>query len=321
MIEIEYQLPTAIEYCQLRQRAGLSAKSVAAAEKGLPHTLFIIGLRVKSNQQLIGMGRVVGDGACFFQIVDIMVDPDYQGMGLGKLVMEHIDRWLDSQALTGSYVSMIADKPEFYEKLGYKLTYPEAQGMYRRLIPAQPVDNIQLIGYQTKHTSQLSSVEKEQIYQLLFQVFKQGFSREDFDHTLGGMHILAYDNHQLIGHVAIVQRSVIVDCSPFRIGYLEGLGVAEAYRRQGIGRKLMEQSSEIIVNSHDFGLLSASEEGLPLYQSLGWKIWTGELYESNRESYQRSFDDEGSVLFWAAPSQSIAATSPLYCDYRSGDQW
>nr|WP_314265118.1 GNAT family N-acetyltransferase [uncultured Moellerella sp.] len=193
--------------------------------------------------------------------------------------------------------------------------------MYRRLIPAQSVDNIQLIGYQTKHTSQLSSVEKEQIYQLLFQVFEQGFSREDFDHTLGGIHILAYDNHQLIGHVAIVQRSVIVDCSPFRIGYLEGLGVAEAYRRQGIGRKLMELSSEIIANSYDFGLLSASEEGLPLYQSLGWKIWTGELYESNRESYQRSFDDEGSVLFWAASSQNIAATSPLYCDYRSGDQW
>ncbi len=24
------------------------------------------------------MGRVIGDGACFFHIVDIMVDPDYQ---------------------------------------------------------------------------------------------------------------------------------------------------------------------------------------------------------------------------------------------------
>ena len=321
MIEIAHQLPTATEYCQLRQRAGLSAKSISAAEKGLPHTLFVICLRAKPSNQLIGMGRIVGDGACFFQIVDIMVDPDFQGQGLGKQIMAHIDRWLDSQALAGSYVSMIADKPEFYEKLGYKLTYPEAQGMYRRLVPAAALEANPFISYQTKHTSQLTSVEKALIYQLLYQVFEQDFSLADFDHALGGMHILAYQNDQIIGHVAIVQRSVIADRSPYRIGYIEGLGVAEAYRRQGIGRKLMEQSGYIIANSYDFGLLSASEEGLPLYQSLGWKIWSGELYESTIDSYQRSLEDEGSVLFLAGATQDIAATSPLYCDYRSGDQW
>ncbi|PHM51572.1 GNAT family N-acetyltransferase [Xenorhabdus sp. KK7.4] len=131
MIEVTEVLPTAQEYIILRERAGLSAKSIKAAEKGLPNSLFSICLR--DEGKLIGMGRVIGDGACFFEIVDIMIDPDYQSKGLGKTVMNRIDVWLETQALPGSYVSLIADKPEFYEKMGYKLTSPQAQGMYRWL--------------------------------------------------------------------------------------------------------------------------------------------------------------------------------------------
>ncbi|MFD2882298.1 hypothetical protein ACFTAO_51075 [Paenibacillus rhizoplanae] len=30
------------------------------------------------------MGRVIGDGGCFFQVTDIAVKPSFQGRGLGK---------------------------------------------------------------------------------------------------------------------------------------------------------------------------------------------------------------------------------------------
>ncbi|PHM33473.1 GNAT family N-acetyltransferase [Xenorhabdus innexi] len=131
MIEITEALPTPHEYLMLREYAGMSPKSIEAAEKGLPNSLFMICIR--DEGKLVGMGRVIGDGACFFQIVDIAIAPDYQGKGLGKAVMTRIDAWLETQALPGSFVSLIADEPEFYEKLGYKLTEPEAMGMYRRL--------------------------------------------------------------------------------------------------------------------------------------------------------------------------------------------
>lgn len=81
------------------------------------------------------MGRVVGDGACNFEVVDVAVDPIYQGQGFGKKVMEHIDRYLLKVTLDGSYVSMIADKPTFYEKLGYKLVSPFSQGMTKNFKP------------------------------------------------------------------------------------------------------------------------------------------------------------------------------------------
>ena len=79
------------------------------------------------------MGRVIGDGACFFQIVDIAVDPAYQSQGLGKLIMKNVESYLALVAIEGSYVSLIGDKPEFYEKLGYLHTAPSGYGMYKIL--------------------------------------------------------------------------------------------------------------------------------------------------------------------------------------------
>ncbi|MCV5639811.1 GNAT family N-acetyltransferase, partial [Escherichia coli] len=65
----------------------------------------------------------------------VAVDPDYQGNGLGIKVMEYIDDYLSSVALEGSYVSMIADEPFFYENLGYKLVAPKSQGMTKKFKP------------------------------------------------------------------------------------------------------------------------------------------------------------------------------------------
>ncbi|WP_255229432.1 GNAT family N-acetyltransferase [Pseudoalteromonas sp. HM-SA03] len=75
------------------------------------------------------MGRVVGDGGCNFEVVDVAVNPLYQGQGLGRTVMEYIDGYIAENVLPGSYVSMIAGEPAFYEKLGYRLVSPGSQGM------------------------------------------------------------------------------------------------------------------------------------------------------------------------------------------------
>ncbi|WP_172565979.1 GNAT family N-acetyltransferase [Vibrio navarrensis] len=123
-IKYEEKVPSPKEFCEMRVKAGLSPKSLKAATIALPNSLYAISVR--DGDLLVAMGRVVGDGACNFEIVDVAVDPKYQGQGLGRKVMEHIDNYLASVALEGSYVSMIADEPEFYEKLGYKLVSPSS---------------------------------------------------------------------------------------------------------------------------------------------------------------------------------------------------
>ncbi|MGP9147214.1 GNAT family N-acetyltransferase [Vibrio parahaemolyticus] len=132
-IRYEAKAPSPNEFCEMRVKAGLSPKSLKAATIALPNSLYAISVR--DGDALIAMGRVVGDGACNFEVVDVAVDPAYQGQGLGRKVMAYIDNYLSSVALEGSYVSMIADEPEFYEKLGYELVSPSSQGMTKKFKP------------------------------------------------------------------------------------------------------------------------------------------------------------------------------------------
>ncbi len=132
-IKFEEKVPSPKEFCDMRVKVGLSPKSLKAATIALPNSLY--GISIRNGDELIAMGRVVGDGACNFEVVDVAVDPSYQGRGLGRKVMEYIDSYLSSVALDGSYVSMIADEPAFYEKLGYKLVSPSSEGMTKKFKP------------------------------------------------------------------------------------------------------------------------------------------------------------------------------------------
>ncbi len=124
--------PTPDEYLRLRAAAGLSRFSRAAAECALPRTLFAVV--IEDAGRAIGMGRLIGDGGCFFQIVDIAVDPDHQGRGLGKRIMAAL---MDHVATLpkGAYVSLIADTPadRLYAQLGFVPTAPRSVGMAFRV--------------------------------------------------------------------------------------------------------------------------------------------------------------------------------------------
>lgn len=130
-INIFYKAPEAIEYNDLRVKAGMSPKDIEASTRGLENSLFAISLR--DDDKLIGMGRVVGDGGCFFHVVDIAVHPDYQRRGYGKLIMTEIVKYLDKMVPESSSVSLIADIPanKLYEKVGFVDPQPISVGMLK----------------------------------------------------------------------------------------------------------------------------------------------------------------------------------------------
>ncbi|CAM4432088.1 GNAT family N-acetyltransferase [Paenibacillus tarimensis] len=132
-IEISHRAPDPEEYNVLRVKAGLSPKDLAGAKIGLQNSIFVMTLR-NPDQQLVGMGRVIGDGGCFYQVVDIAVDPDYQGKGYGKMIMTELMNYLDTNAPKDSYVSLIADVPAdgLYKQYGFEYTAPKSVGMFKR---------------------------------------------------------------------------------------------------------------------------------------------------------------------------------------------
>jgi ribosomal protein S18 acetylase RimI-like enzyme len=131
-IIIQQSLPSVDDYLRLREITGLSPKTAEAAVVGLKNSLF--GVTLYDGKKAIGMGRIIGDGGCFYQIVDIAVDPDYQGRGLGKTIMNELMQYLEKHAPKSAYVSLIADQPAdyLYKQFGFQYTYPKSVGMYRK---------------------------------------------------------------------------------------------------------------------------------------------------------------------------------------------
>ncbi len=136
--EIVPEIPSVADYRRLRVAAGLSPKSKEAARAGLPNSVHAVIARCEGLA--VGMGRIIGDGALFFQIVDIAVDPAHQGRGLGKLIVAALVEHLKQRALPGSYVSLIADGEahRLYAQFGFKPTAPASIGMAMLLKPASP---------------------------------------------------------------------------------------------------------------------------------------------------------------------------------------
>lgn len=75
-------IPRNAEYRALRKAAGLSEMSEEGATAGLPASW--CSVCVRHEGELIGMGRVVGDGGLFLFVVDIAVTPVWQGRGWGS---------------------------------------------------------------------------------------------------------------------------------------------------------------------------------------------------------------------------------------------
>ncbi len=124
--------PPAVEdYRRLRMGAGLSPKTLEAARIAIPNTWF--GVQVVHEGEAVGMGRIIGDGGSFFQVVDIAVLPEHQGKGLGKRVMAALMEHYEAHAPESAYISLIADgnAHKLYARFGFKPTAPESIGMWR----------------------------------------------------------------------------------------------------------------------------------------------------------------------------------------------
>ena len=78
---------------------------------------------MRDKSQLIGMGRIVGDGAMYFYIQDVIVDPSYQGTGVGSVLMDHIENYLSVATQKGATIGLLAAKGKeaFYIRYGYML--------------------------------------------------------------------------------------------------------------------------------------------------------------------------------------------------------
>jgi len=131
-MNIRYNAPSPMEYVSLRLKTGMGTKDLSKAEIALKNSLFIVTLW--DEDRLIGFGRIVGDEGITYVVSDIMVDPGYQGKGLGKIIMKEIDSYLEQNTDQYAYVCLIANKPadKLYSQFGFDYVEPKSCGMRRK---------------------------------------------------------------------------------------------------------------------------------------------------------------------------------------------
>ncbi len=124
-MEVNYSITDSVtpeEYMKLREAVGWGLFPLEEAEAGLSNSYIWCLRDNEASGKTIGIGRVIWDHGYIMYIADIIVIPEYQGNGLGRVSMEQVD-FIHEQLKPG-YKFMVSlcsakGKDEFYKKFGF----------------------------------------------------------------------------------------------------------------------------------------------------------------------------------------------------------
>lgn len=87
---MEYKIENNIlakEYNELRLSVGWTSKEESLINEAIKNSAIVKKIIV--DDKAVGMARAIGDGL-YYLIVDVVVDKEYQGNGIGKILIEEI---------------------------------------------------------------------------------------------------------------------------------------------------------------------------------------------------------------------------------------
>ncbi|MGM9607443.1 MAG: GNAT family N-acetyltransferase [Oscillospiraceae bacterium] len=109
------------DFLALRQKVGFQPLGEDQARRVLEHTAYVAAARREGRT--IGVTRLLFDYGTDAYITDVIVDPAFQGHGVGKLLVADVLNYVKQNAVPGTRVacSLYANpgKERFYESLGF----------------------------------------------------------------------------------------------------------------------------------------------------------------------------------------------------------
>lgn len=118
------------DYSSLYKSVGWEPISNANAKIALLNSVYSIS--IYDGETAVGFGRIIGDQIRFLYICDIMVRPEYQGKGIGRIIMENIIKRIDEikkiEPRVTAYLGAVSGKEDFYKKFGFKTRKEDGTG-------------------------------------------------------------------------------------------------------------------------------------------------------------------------------------------------
>lgn len=129
--KIDYNL-TSNDLYYLRKILGWKEISKEQLDKGLEHTEYKI--TIKNEDDIIAVGRIVSDYSCKGLLSDVLVNPNYQKQGFGKIVVTSLIKMVKDNLKDGELFQLEASPTngnrDFYIKCGMKYKPENQDGTY-----------------------------------------------------------------------------------------------------------------------------------------------------------------------------------------------
>jgi aminoglycoside 2'-N-acetyltransferase I len=175
-----------------------------------------------------------------------------------------------------------------------------------------------------RRTAELSPEELAGIRALLDAAFAGdehgGFTDDDWQHALGGLHFVAEVGGRIVGHASVVARDLRVAGRPLEAGYVEAVATAPQHQRRGIGSAVMRAVDEHLDATYELGALGTGSHGF--YQRLGWETWRGPSSVRLGGGETATPDEDGYIMVRLTPrSPPLDLQAPISCEWRPGDVW
>ena len=145
-------------------------------------------------------------------------------------------------------------------------------------------------------------------------------TEEDWEHALGGTHVLAEEGARIVSHAAVVERTLHVGERPIRTGYVEAVATAPDRQGSGLGTRVMEEAGAIIREGYALGALGTGAHHF--YARLGWMTWPGPTAVRSATGLRRTPGEDGYIMVLRTPTTpELDLQATLGADERSGDAW
>ncbi|MBP3234352.1 MAG: GNAT family N-acetyltransferase [Eubacterium sp.] len=126
MIRFSEDRLSVAEYLGLRESVGWKKLTVRQAELALENCIYCISAYDQADdgtRRLIGMGRIVGDGAVICYIQDLIVLPEYHHRGVGSALIKHLKNYVSGLKSDGEEMMLALmcakGREGFYEHNGF----------------------------------------------------------------------------------------------------------------------------------------------------------------------------------------------------------
>lgn len=119
-VRFEERPPSPEDFVRLRAECGWGVIGLETARKALGGSIF--DLTCFDGTELIGFGRVVGDGALYFYLQDVIVRPSYRGRSIGRQIVSRLTEAALARAEIGATIGLMSakGKEELYRRSGFQ---------------------------------------------------------------------------------------------------------------------------------------------------------------------------------------------------------